>query len=114
VRKLAIALFVLSGCVGSKPMPSQTANAGDDPRCNEYYKTMNKNTSIGEFEFFKAEVKELLGFDLNEPIDIYEISNFKKLESHFLLQCDKAIACNQKNYCISILSLKTNRIFPLF
>jgi len=109
-----IVLLALLGCAGNKPVPEQKSNAVDDPRCEKYYKTMNENTPMGEFDFFKEEAKELLGLNINEPVDIYEISNFKELESHFLLQCNEAITCNQKSYCVSILSLKTNKIFPLF
>ena len=114
MKKLAIVLFTLIGCAGKPIVNNTVAKAEDDPRCEKYYEVMNKYTDINELEAIKEEAKELLGFQLNNPIDIYELSNFKELETHFSLRCNEAITCNQKSYCISILSLKINKIFPLF
>lgn len=103
MKKLAIALFVLLGCVGNKPMPSQTANAGDDPRCKEFYEFVNKKwaTNMEEFEEIKEQIKEELGIHIENPYDLVEVSFTEETFKKYITSCNKIIACNQKRYCTS-------------
>ena len=112
MKKLAIALFALLGCVSNKPMPSQTVNTVDDSRCKEFYELVNEKMPMDEFETLKETAKELR-LKFNEPIDVYEKTSFQMLEAHYFFRCNEIISCNQKDYCISIFFIKDNKIVNL-
>jgi hypothetical protein len=78
-KLLAIILFALLGCASNKPVPSQAANADDDPRCKEFYKAME---------------------DVSRD---YEIKDFLKIfEASYRpeITCLEAITCSEIVYCI--------------
>jgi len=103
VSKLAIVLFALLGCASNKSMPSQMANTGDDPRCEEFYEFTNKKwaTNMEEFEKLKERAKKELGFHIENFYELLEVSLIPKLYENYKTLCIKAITCNQKEYCIS-------------
>jgi len=109
---LAMALLALIGCASNKAVVNPVAKTEDDPRCEKFYELMDKNFPIGEFSDVKVAGKEL-GFDINEPIDIYERSVFQMLESYYSFRCNETVTCNQKDYCIAILFLKDNKVVNL-
>jgi len=108
-----IALLTLLGCAGKKPVPDQTANVNDDPRCEAYYEAINRNFDMDAFNDIKEEAKKY-GIYLNEPIDLLEISNAQDILEIFRMgiRCKDTIICKQKRYCISTIDLKTGKVHP--
>jgi len=108
-----ITLLALLGCAGKKPVPDQTANANDDPRCEAYYEAINRNSDMEAFEGIKEEAKKY-GIYLYEPLDLLEISNAQDILEivRIGIRCKDTIFCKQKRYCLSTIDLKTGKVHP--
>jgi len=108
-----IALLALLGCAGKKPVPDQTANTNDDPRCEAYYEAINRNSDMEDFDVIKEEAKKY-GIYLYEPLDFFEIANIQALAEIFRHRerCHNTIFCKQKRYCTSSIDLKDGKIEP--